>query len=304
MIEFTTPVGRIVSGNVFNSTTKDHKGRDKFKKGTDQLLNMWKLGIAIPKNPGEQFWYQTEWGQQIIGIAAAAFPSQYPNSWNTFSWKVYDGDDIKVNEKGVRYCDREGHAGCWIIYLLQYYCPQTVNRDGSEHVTDPNAIKPGYWIQVKVECKSNQSTDKPGVFLSHQVVSLQAYGDEIQLGSRPDPKQCGFGNAALPAGATTTPPAGMTPTPAAAPAAPVPAIAAPVTPVAAPVPPVAPVAAAPVAAPLAPAAPAPVYAAPVVPTPPGVAPGPVVATVAPVAAPVAPAAPGAPVPPLYTPPQN
>ena len=53
-----TPVGRIVQGDVFVGTDKDHQGRPRLDK-QGQPKKQFFIGVAFPKGPEEdQLWAQ------------------------------------------------------------------------------------------------------------------------------------------------------------------------------------------------------------------------------------------------------
>lgn len=233
------PTGRLVAGNLYKPNTQDAEGRPLiYKSGAqkDQPRVDFFFAIAIPKG-AEQHWASTEWGAKIWVAGHAFMPSagQLPS----FAWKVVDGDSQIPNRKGKKPCDREGYKGNWVVSLSSSYAPRIYNRDGTAVITDVDAVKPGYYIQVYGNVDGNGSQQQPGVFINHSMVSLQAYGEEIVFG--PDAAAVGFGGGALPAGASATPVGGAfapAPLPAAVPApapAPAPAYQAPHAPVAPPV---------------------------------------------------------------------
>jgi len=109
---------------------------------------------------------------------------------------------------------------------------------------------------VNCTVAGNESSQRPGLYLNHNMVALSGYGPEIVVG--PDPTSVGFGAAPLPPGASAVPTGAFAPAPAAPPVAP-----APVAPPVAPAPVAPPVAVAPNPAFLAPPPPAAPPAAPV-----------------------------------------
>lgn len=260
-VNFTTPVGRIVAGNLYKGSDKDADGNPLLVKSgpnAGQPRVDFFFAVAIPKGP-EQHWSQTEWGAKIWAVGHQAFP-QAANS-PAFAWKVTDGDSQVPNTKGKKPCDREGYKGHWVLAFSSGYAPRIYNADGSQAITELDAVKPGYYVQVNGTIGGNGSQQRPGVFLNHSMVALSGYGPEIISG--PDATAVGFGTAPLPPGASAVPIAAMQP----------------------PAPPAAPVVAAPVPA----YVPPPVAAAPAAPVPVPVAPHTAILT--PPAPPVAPVAP-------------
>lgn len=231
---FTTPVGRLVWGSLVKPKTKDSDGKPLLiKSGPDQgkPTQRYEFGLAIPKGP-ETHWNQTPWGQLIYKAAVEGFPGGQ-HAMPTFAWKVTDGDSTVPNRKGRIPATQEGFKGHWVLAFSSSFAPSTVNAKGTEAV-DPNTIKIGHYVQVNGSVSGNKSLQQPGVYLNHRFVAHAGYGPEIHTG--PDASQAGFGQAPLPAGASTTPVAALP----SGPTAVAPAAAAPVAPAAAPVAPAAP----------------------------------------------------------------
>lgn len=220
--QITSPVGRLVFGSLYDAVTKDYDGNPLVvKSGPDAGKPRvdYRFGLAIPKG-SEQHWNQTPWGQIIWRVGATAFPNQHQRP--DFAWKIFDGDSTVPNRRGNKPCDNEDFRGNWILTFSSGFAPKVCNADGSAYLTEPGHVKTGYYVQVFFEVDGNGNPNNPGVYLNHRIVSFQAFGKEILTGI--DPKQAGFGNAPLPAGASAAPIAGIattTPPPATPPAAPV-----------------------------------------------------------------------------------
>jgi hypothetical protein len=217
-VNFTTPVGRLVMGSLYKPQTTDADGKPlTVKNGPNvgQPTVRYFFALAVPKNPGEQHFASTEWGQKIWAAGHAGFPQGQANS-PTFAWKVVDGDSQVPNSKGKKPCDREGYPGHWVISFSSGFPPKIYNRDGTAAIVEPDAVKLGYFVQVNGDVDANNNAMKPGVYLNHNMVALSAYGPEIHSG--PDVAAAGFGAAALPPGASATPVGGFTPQAPAAPA--------------------------------------------------------------------------------------
>jgi hypothetical protein len=274
--DILTPVGRLVGGSLYKGSDKDADGKPRtIKTGANagQPATQWFFMLAIQKG-AERHWAETPWGQKIWACGHAAFPSaaQSPQ----FAWKVKDGDSTVPNRKGKKPCDIEGAKGHWLLSFASGFPPKVYNADGSQQILEPDAVKPGYYIQVFGSVDGNGSAQQPGVFLNHGMVALAAYGPEINLGM--DASAVGFGaGAALPAGASAVPltqafnpaPPGAVVPPAPMPGIPAPTAAAPYTP-APPIPGSPAVPGAPIAPPMPPAvavAPAPGFLAPPPPMP-------------------------------------
>lgn len=216
-INFTTPVGRFVNGNLYQPQTKDADGKPLLIKNgpnTGQPTQKFYVAIAIPKIAGAHWatypraanrQNERSWGEAIWAAGHGAFgPSaQSP----VFAWKVSDGDSAIPNKKGRKPCDNEGWPGCWVLHCSGSFAPKCYNADGSAVLVERDAIKPGFYIQIAGNVAGNASSQNPGVYVNPSMVSLQGFGPEIISG--PDPTQAGFGGAPLPAGASSVPVGGF-----------------------------------------------------------------------------------------------
>lgn len=263
------PIGRLVRGSLYKGQDKDAEGKPLvIKSGVNagQPRLDFYFAVAIPKGP-EQHWAQTEWGAVIWGVGHAAFPqaAQAP----TFAWKVIDGDSAVPNRKGRKPCDTEGYKGNWVVQFSSGYAPRIFSADGTQQITEPDAVKLGYFVQVYGSCDGNGSQSQPGVFVNHSMVAMAGYGPEIVVG--PDATAVGFGKGPAPVGMMAAPAAGgfnpAAPAPAMVPAPvmPAPTVAAPAM---MPAPAMPPVAVAPNPAILMPPPPPPAAAAPAAPATP------------------------------------
>lgn len=217
----TTPVGRLVRGSLYTPNDKDFDGKPLVVKtgaNAGQARVDYFLALAIPK-AGEQHWSQTAWGAKIWQVGHTAFPqaAQRPD----FAWKIDDGDSQVPNKKGRKPCENEGWAGNWILKFSGGFAPKVFRQEGAGYVqiTEADYVKPGYFIEVNGTVDGNGNQNNSGVYLNHSMVCFRAYGPEIVFG--PSVEEAGFGQSALPAGATLTPPPSALPMPAAAVAPPI-----------------------------------------------------------------------------------
>lgn len=213
-VQILFPPGRFVAGSMYEPNTKDMQGAPMvIKSGPDagKPRQDWFFAVAIAKEPGHTHWAQTEWGKQIWAVGHAGFPQGQGNN-PTFAWKVTDGDSTVIDAKGRKPCDKEGYKGHWVIRFGSGFAPKLYNRDGTQQLTQPNAINPGDYLQVLANVDGNGQMTKPGVYLNHALVALAGYGERIVTG--PNAAAVGFGQSALPQGASAVPLAGM-PVPAA-----------------------------------------------------------------------------------------
>lgn len=208
--QVVTPVGRIVMGDLYNPRTTDMDGRPLvFKSGKNigQPRKDYFFAVAIPKGPevaqshGALNWIHTTWGAAIYkaGATFLAHAAQLPG----FAWKVSDGDSTVPNTAGNVLSQREGCAGCWVIMFNGTIPPRLCNADGSQQLTEPNAIYPGCFVQVCFDAEGNGNTQKPGVYVNPRAVALAYHGQRINYGI--NTATVGFGGQAMPAGASMTP---------------------------------------------------------------------------------------------------
>ena len=213
-VEFTTPIGRLVSGDVYHLNEETFNGKPVLNDKGEQKTSYY-IGIAVPKHPGVT-WEMEPWGQLIMQVAKQGNPGCFdPNTGQLypgkeFAFKVNDGDQAFPNRNGRIPVQQEGHAGHWILNFKNGFAPKTCNADGSQLLLDP-VIKRGHYIQVKASITANTNQLNPGVFLNHLMVAHSGFGPEIIGG--PDPKEmaasAGFGQSPAPQGMSQTPVGGM-----------------------------------------------------------------------------------------------
>jgi len=206
-VDFLTPVGRLVQGDVFNPQDKDPEGRPltiRTGPNAGQQKVQYFIRVAIPKSdPG---WPALE--AKIKSEAKIGFPQFFGPQGEClaprFAWKFVDGDSAVPNQRGVKPCDCEGFAGCWVLSMTTQFAPKAYRKGGSEIITDPNEIKSGYYIRVYGTIAANGSVQQPGVFVNQSMVELVGYGPEIKNG--PDAKSIFASQAEnLPVGMSPTP---------------------------------------------------------------------------------------------------
>lgn len=232
MAEIMFPVGRMIGGSVYNANPRyANDGKTPLLNSDGTPQTSFSIGVAIPKK-GEAHWSQTDWGAVIKAEADSQYGAfaQSP----TFSWKITDGDSPLPNKKGKVPREQVGYPGNWILWFSQSWAPKLCSADGSVELTEPEAIMPGYYVQVFGTVAANGTTREPaktpGVYLNPIAIARSAYGERI-IGTGVDTTNLGFGaGVQLPPGASTVPVAAMT-----APAA---TYIPPVTPVVTPPPPV------------------------------------------------------------------
>ncbi len=204
--EFTTDTGRIVwtgadggTNSLYDPCTKDFDGNPLGVDDTGKPIVSFRLGLAIPKKPGETHWAQSKEGKIIWAQGHADHPQAAGG--NDFSWKVQDGDStVKTAKAKQRPCDKEGYPGHWVYTLNSGYPFKFCNSNGSAYLLQPGAVKCGDHVRARISTVGNTGKS-PGVYLNHQAISLQNTGDPIMGGV--DIKSA-FGDGPAP----STPPVG------------------------------------------------------------------------------------------------
>lgn len=185
-VSITFPPGRYIMGDLYDGSDKDAKGQPRLVKtgpNKGQPFTQWFVGVAIPK-AGEQAWWQTPWGQQIMAVGAAAFPNFYQNP--AFAWKIEDGDSAIPNKAGKRPCDAEGAKGHWILKFSSGFAPKVYQQPSPGAFVDitpqKGLIKRGFWVQVSGSVAGNGSSESPGVYLNSGMALFVRTDAEITVG--------------------------------------------------------------------------------------------------------------------------
>lgn len=213
-INITSPVGRVVSGNLYKGNSTDFDGNPLVVKtgpNVGQLRTQFFFAIAVPKAAGETHWSQTAWGAKIWALGHQAFPqgAQRPD----FAWKIEDGDSTIPNKRNKLPRDNEGWPGNWIIKFSGGFAPKVYRWENGAAIQEQTSdyVKPGYFVEVNFNVAGNDNQNNPGVYLNHSMVMFRGYGAEISFG--PNVEYAGFGQAPLPAGASVVPLASSQPLP-------------------------------------------------------------------------------------------
>ena len=200
MSEVLFPVGRMIGGSVYKAYPEtDSFGKPKLNHdGTPKTS--FSFGVAIPK-AGEQHWSQTPWGAKVYAVGQAGHPNQIASP--NYAWKIKDGDSTVPNRNGKLPSSQEGCAGCWIIWFKQSWAPKLVTDKGNVQLIEPEAIVPGYYVEVFANVITNTGPT-PGVYMNPLAVNRVAFGEKF-VTAGVDASSVGFGQSALPAGASVTP---------------------------------------------------------------------------------------------------
>lgn len=210
--DILTPVGRLVAGDVFKANTTDQQGRPlviKSGPNAGQPKVEYYFAVAIPKTDPT---FNTEVMAKLQAAAKTGFPTLFDANGQClrpdFAWKIVDGDSRIPNQNNTIPATKEGYPGNWVISFKGGFAPKVYTKGGEAVITDPEAIKRGYYIRVYGSVTGNGEMQKPGIFLNPNMVEFVGYGEEIISG--PDGASV-FGGAPaanLPAGASAIPMAG------------------------------------------------------------------------------------------------
>jgi hypothetical protein len=207
---FTSPVGRMVQGDLDTPSDKDMQGNLRTVKSG---LNMGQpnpqyfIGVAFAKT--DPAWPAFE--SLLKTQAATDFPALFPGGPTApsvhpqFAFKIADGDGMDSNGKSN--ATKEGFAGHWVVRFASSYPPRCFHAGryaAHEQIQEKGAIKRGYFVRVNGTVEGNGNAQRPGVYVNLDMVELAGYGPEIVSG--PDANDA-FGGApvVLPAGATAMP---------------------------------------------------------------------------------------------------
>lgn len=217
-LEFTTPIGRFVQGDLFKGSDKDRKGNPYIiKNGPNKGQQTTRYFFAVAFAKTDQAFMQL-W-QQLAALARQGYPQHFDGNGNCthprFAWKIVDGDG--VDDEGKPNSAKEGFAGHWVMKFSGSFAPKVFHAgkyDPMQQVQDPNQVKRGWFVRVAGNAAPNIGSEVPGLYMNASLVSIEAAGPEITSG--PD-ANAAFAQPAgpLPVGATAVP---MSPQPGAAPA--------------------------------------------------------------------------------------
>lgn len=175
-IQFTTPVGRLVTGSFFDLQKQDHEN-----KALPEERYHWFVGIAIPKTTAA-WWDEPAPLFQAIRQAASSVYAE--DVWKSpyFSSKIEDGDGKNK--------DRAGYAGNWIVKFTRNLFmggtrvePPRVGDSNYNPILDPMIAKRGYYYVLSGDCAANgKSGPQAGCFVNVSMALLVAKGEEIVTG--------------------------------------------------------------------------------------------------------------------------
>lgn len=202
---FTTPIGRLVSGAPASFRTTTQAGEPLYYK-TGQRQGEpkrdYSIGVAFQKDQVDV----PAFIRTLKSYAAKDWPNLFDEDLNcqygAFADKITDGDSTVMNKKQRRPSDKPEWKGCWIIWFSSDREPQCVSNTGM--AIDADNIKTGYYIRVKGSACKNTG-DTPGMYMNLEGVELSGYGPE--LSNKPDVREAFKENkpAAVPEGMSTVP---------------------------------------------------------------------------------------------------
>ena len=204
MSQFTTPVARVIGGNLYDKKPNKPKPGQPFDPNKTMMVD---FGVAIPKTPGRDWKQEPTWGAIIHKVGVDAFTAGVADH-PSFAWKIIDGDSPTATTAGTTPPNqREGYPGHWVLWFSGSTPPTIYNANGTQVIAEKGVVKPGYYVQVFGNAKENGNKPgnpeqkKPGIYLNHTYVAFVAKGEEIT--SKPDVAAAGFGQntGVMPAGA-------------------------------------------------------------------------------------------------------
>lgn len=185
---FTTPIGRLVSGAPSLFRTTNQAGEPLvYKTGVNkgEPKREYSIGIAFKKTQSDV----PAFIRELTGYAAQEWPNIFDDdlncSYDAFSSKITDGDSTKMNKKQRRPCDNPEWEGSWVIFFTSDREPTCVSA-GAAALIPAKDIKTGYYVRVKASTVRN-SGDTPGMYMNLEGVELSGFGPE--LSNRPDTRE-------------------------------------------------------------------------------------------------------------------
>lgn len=212
--EILFPPMRLVQGDLYKANDTDYVTKQKkiypagHAKAGQPKIDYFFAG-AIEKKPGEQAWWVTPWGAICVAVATAAFPNgqtQIPS----FAWKIEDGDSMIPNKAGRKNGESEGMPGHWIVNFSTVIPLKVYQEQNGRWAEWPqvDAVKLGDFVEVKGSVSGNGQAGNPGIYVNPDMIAFRGYGKRI-VRAYADPNTAGFGQSALPAGASAAPLGGV-----------------------------------------------------------------------------------------------
>lgn len=202
-MNFTTPVGRMVYGSVWDGSDTDSKGVKRvIKSGPNagKPAISWAFGVAFPKvlangMPNEEF---NKFYREVIEVCRTGYPQFYAGAIDPFTGKpgcvrpagmalkIKDGDGVDANGKQNR--EKEGYAGHWIVSFSGMYAPRVfdinIGLDPMNQLQDKSRVLPGDYVAVSGTCEANIGAESPGVYMNGNMVCFIGAGPRIVSGPK------------------------------------------------------------------------------------------------------------------------
>lgn len=216
-IQIQFPVGRVVAINLYDGQPQFNDDKTPRLDAAGIQRVEYKLGLAIPKIPGQQ-WWDTDWGKTLHAIGVEGHPQFVASP--SFSWKVQDGDQTTPNTYGNIPCKHPGYAGNWVIWQSNSFRkPQICDATGNL-LFEKNYVYSGCYVQTICNVSPNTAsgTQKRGVYVNLEAVCFIGHGERI-VSDGIDVKAVSW-STQLPPGASATPVGVSTAAPAPAPSGP------------------------------------------------------------------------------------
>ena len=203
---FTTPIGRLVSGSPSTYRVTNMGGEPLVYKSGPRIgepKREYSLGVAFAKEQADV----PAFIRQLKGYMRDAWPHLFDEDLNClygdFADKITDGDSTIMNKKQRRPADKPEWKNCWVMWFTSDREPQCVSA-GAVALIKPEEIKTGYYVRIKASTSKNTG-DTPGMYMNLEGVELSGYGPELI--NKPDPREAFKENkpAAVPDGMSAVP---------------------------------------------------------------------------------------------------
>jgi hypothetical protein len=202
-MQFTTPVGRLVYGSVWEGSDTDSKGQKRVIKtgpNAGKPAISFSFGVAFPKllpdgRPNEEF---NKFYREVIETCRAGYPQFYAGPIDPFTGKpgcirpggmalkIKDGDGIDAN--GKQNNTKEGWAGHWVVAFSGQFQPRVfdinIGLDPMNQLQDKSSVLPGDYVAVSGTCEPNTGSDTPGVYMNGNMVCKIGGGPRIVSGPK------------------------------------------------------------------------------------------------------------------------
>lgn len=208
-VRFATSTGRLVQGDAFDAQTKDQNGNPltiKTGPNAGQPTSRFFIAVAFRKDDPN--------AAAILNLIRTESAKAWPQLWPQgpqgqcvspkFSTKIVDGDGVDQNGKSN--ATKEGFAGHWVIRFQSSFAPKVVHHAAlGVQVTDPNALKRGYYVSVAGTIASNNNPSNAGMYVNMDFIRIDGYGPEIVSGPSAEDAFSSVGAPRLPVGASNAP---------------------------------------------------------------------------------------------------